>query len=1701
MEPLLESLANRSFNWAKAHALAKVSDLCYEDPAQGQAIALSKWGFQTCQFFKVGDTQGLVASTPDALVVGFRGTKEPRTWLKNIQIQTVEEPYYRVHQGFFKGFNLVRDIVWEKMEAVEPNSKMLWLTGHSYGGALATILATEFSGTYKPDGIYTFGQPCTGKEDFAYYFDWHFHGRSFRFVYGDDVITKLPPGYSHVKSLVQLGDQRSSANPQGPELLTNSEFDQLQQELEDEELRGKALGLLGKLVDHDLELYLNKLEEKLLQEPDLTKRWAKPDLAIPRLLKSPIKTAKAAPPKPPPYLAKLEALRRKQPESLFPSPAEQAPLSVHIVWSQHEAKDGPSPVVAKSLFEFLSHRLENQPNLEAGVGIPVYAGHHFDAVEKKIANLQEWIKGYDLQLRSYANADALPQSGRSLAVMARSGEGLLFKGFDSNGEPFERSEADIPSRLDGQRHQLRKLLDSIFLNKEEEDLSVESRQTLLDSMTTLLSLPPLRLKDHREMERLSASLVVVVLLDKNASVDDELKAFANRIFYLEESLRKKVHVIPVILNATSSIHLPSSLIASAGAAFLPNYQEKAKLVCHEVAVEICHLLMNNKDAADIEEQKRVRIFISYARADEERSGGLATKIRDRIGKSRLKSFFDKYDLDRGESLDQLSENQKRCLTLVVRTDSYAESPYCQAELLKAKQLGMPLVFINALSKGEDRGLVYGGNSINLVAEGGKVDERFLDECLDACLKAWLRHLHFGLAARVTFNRQDIPLQPTYLSRPPELLDFAQGPLSGQQRMVLIYPDPPLPLTETDLMRKNYPNVRFATPSMLAPDILRKTPVPPLDGWQIALSLSDSPDLAADIEHVSVDLKGSREAGLLRAHLNGAIAYLTLALARSGAELGYGGHLNSMGHTQLISDLIKAHRRSRASKGESFLLHSYVAAFLWEDNLKKKDNDDQKRWIEAHFHRIPEYPTPAATNPVDQAHELATMRTIMAEKSDARVIMGGKSWPNGDGEYQGGYLGRLPGQAEEAIKHLLAGKPIYVAGGFGGASEMVSNALQGQLEFLPKEYEPQKANDIYRNFCSEYDLRHPLKLKDPTPSSLDELWDLFSDFGRGVFHDKDAKHPDEQIAWIDNGLSPSENRRLFQAVEYDEIGYLVTKGLRTLAKAKSEDSAHQKQLQISLFNGPLEEALDIEAYAVWVLGSATLRGADGALDTKMEGGLRRALEEGEKDTTKRNPILPTHSDQLFGDYVILQQMGDFSELLEKPANETNFWLMRQVEGGVCEIVSRAAQHGVESLALVPFAVNLGLEPKQSVEAILNGLLQMQTAESAQEGGNHRLNSVTVCENDSGRYQLILDFFRSEEKRKERAIAVQELPPKISVQDRSPLFLSIRENEGAWLQFARAPGSSGAVPHDPVRIEASATTLAELAADDSSSPHFEHQADWGSTLARQLFSGNVADAIQQNRDRPWDILHDEQASTIPFELLCFDVPGAEPFRPALDCGMRRGLLTGSLPSLPSYRRRGSSIQLLLVANPTGDLAGAEREAQAIMDAFKDSTNIVVTAMPTDGSVTKDGVMNILRTNSFDLVHYAGHGNFDPADPSRNGLKFDQNAFLTAADLSTLPPDSVPMLVFLNACQVGNVTNTAKGGASLAQSILRAGVRGFLSNRWNVSDHSAELFAISLYRDLIEERPLGEAITRARSKLFASKRADWANYVFYGSPEIRL
>lgn len=152
-------------------------------------------------------TQFYIASNADQVIVAVRGTESTPDWIADANAKLVPFPegpvdpadpnkaLTHVHRGFYDAFLFVKGKIDQYIVDHGCSNKEFIVTGHSMGGAVATLVAAYLKEKKKSKVmLYTYGSPRVGDRTFAQYFNpgylWHH-----RIVNGGDVVTLVPmPG-------------------------------------------------------------------------------------------------------------------------------------------------------------------------------------------------------------------------------------------------------------------------------------------------------------------------------------------------------------------------------------------------------------------------------------------------------------------------------------------------------------------------------------------------------------------------------------------------------------------------------------------------------------------------------------------------------------------------------------------------------------------------------------------------------------------------------------------------------------------------------------------------------------------------------------------------------------------------------------------------------------------------------------------------------------------------------------------------------------------------------------------------------------------------------------------------------------------------------------------------------------------------------------------------------------------------------------------------------------------------------------------------------------------------------------------------------------------------------------------------------------------------------------------------------------------
>jgi hypothetical protein len=247
--------------------------------------------------------------------------------------------------------------------------------------------------------------------------------------------------------------------------------------------------------------------------------------------------------------------------------------------------------------------------------------------------------------------------------------------------------------------------------------------------------------------------------------------------------------------------------------------------------------------------------------------------------------------------------------------------------------------------------------------------------------------------------------------------------------------------------------------------------------------------------------------LVETHFRLALAEIARAVLVGGGSLVYGGHLDPRGYTSfLVEELHKYGRRDRP----------LTVCLAWQEHRRmplselraaQKDLgllgrivclDRDGNEIAAGESRG-EDPVQSC-DPQETRQALTSLRRHMNSRVDGRVLIGGKV---------AGFQGELPGLMEEAVLACEARVPLYLAGGFGGATlEVIRSLGIDDGAWLPR-----------RSDAPAADLRVVEGQRRLAAIATEPCW-----------------------LGPNNGLDPDENRRLAATHRPSDIAALVCIGL-------------------------------------------------------------------------------------------------------------------------------------------------------------------------------------------------------------------------------------------------------------------------------------------------------------------------------------------------------------------------------------------------------------------------------------------------------------------------------------------------------------------------------------------------------------------------------
>jgi pimeloyl-ACP methyl ester carboxylesterase len=557
--------------------------------------------------------------------------------------------------------------------------------------------------------------------------------------------------------------------------------------------------------------------------------------------------------------------------------------------------------------------------------------------------------------------------------------------------------------------------------------------------------------------------------------------------------------------------------------------------------------------------------------------------------------------------------------------------------------------------------------------------------------------------------------------------------------------------------------------------------------------------------------------------------------------------------------------------------------------------------------------------------------------------------------------------------------------------------------------------------------------------------------------------------------------------------------------------YQHRLEVSLARGSITD-VDARAYVLGMFRDVTPAGAARAIDSLLEGTIsefmtRRMFNGGVGEIS----IIPTGRHPVRPDLIAFAGLGAFDKF-----NNDVLELVAE------NIIRTFIKTRVDDFATVLFGGASGHDPAKALQNLLTGFFRgLLDADTGQ-----RFHGVTICETDRQRYEAIKrELYRLSStplfNQVEVTIHEIQLPPIVEsrvwgarpVKRREPVYLIVRCNQSDddVLRFESSILTSGAKAGVVKAQKEIENHVLQRHLDKISGNNFTfaNMEDFGQKLAQLVLAPDIVTVLTQFPENQLVVVHDAQASLIPWETVNF----GSPF-PAATVGLSRRYLADNLSVAKwlEHRKYGPCLDVLLVVNPTGDLPGAAEEGRRIQELFGDYTSAVNLKVLEESQARKKVLLELFSSGQFDVVHYAGHAYFDPQNPSRSGILCPGREVLSGADLAGI--GNLPALMFFNACEAARIRKPRDAAdprlampkriqrnVGLAEAFMRGGVANYMGTYWPVGDAPAKRFAEVFYSAILQGKAIGQSLLEARQELQANHWVDWADYVLYGSPEFVL
>src|SRR6185437_1221774 len=153
--------------------------------------------------------------------------------------------------------------------------------------------------------------------------------------------------------------------------------------------------------------------------------------------------------------------------------------------------------------------------------------------------------------------------------------------------------------------------------------------------------------------------------------------------------------------------------------------------------------------------------------------------------------------------------------------------------------------------------------------------------------------------------------------------------------------------------------------------------------------------------------------------------------------------------------------------------------------------------------------------------------------------------------------------------------------------------------------------------------------------------------------------------------------------------------------------------------------------------------------------------------------------------------------------------------------------------------------------------------------------------------------------------------------------------------------------------------------------------------------------------------------------------------------------------NYQPFDNTIKIAVISSdPEGKLPSAKTEGKEIERLLKNESNIAVDVFD-ERNTSKIDIIKVIIGGNYDVIHYAGHAEFDIVSPKRSSLKL-LDGDLTSEEIARISfPSNCRPIIFANACSTSKITFTGDKTIGLASAFVISGALAFVGTMWPIKD----------------------------------------------------